>query len=235
MQIHKGLHPAHRTLIASLNGSPYNDADYYVRPECYWFRTALPDTGGATGTPGRLEFFNAANAPRVTNMPQASQLPSQYYFALQRVGIYIEAGRSLAGAAIATHQEYVEGTAVPTDSAGEAAEARRLLYAHGVVNMRVGNRRPIENVFGVHNFPWPSTPHIDGATHDTNTTVHRQFASTRVAHSTQDGYWFDPPTIILPLKRINLSIDWSELTLDTFADLVVRVGLFGQLCTVEKY
>ncbi len=152
-------------------------------------------------------------------------------FGLQKIGIYIEQGRTLTGAGSAAHVVFQQATAAPAEGALTAAEVIRLLYTHGNVNMKVGNRNIVEDVFGVHNFPWGSVPAAHcAAVEDTNTTAYRAAMQAGVTgNQTSDGWWFDVPQDIYPDKQIEFTIDWTQLLLDTFSDLVVRVGLFGQL------
>jgi len=223
------------------NQLPYPEAVFFARKHVYWHRVGLTDTAGSN-SPGTLTFFNAAKSSNLTNLPQAGRLPSNHFFAIEKIGIFIEQGRDIAGNAEALAAAYEgSGTSTaPQDDPADIAEAIRLLYQEGIVNMTVGNRKVVEDVFGLHNFPWGSVPCVDAAfaaeTTDTTATLSylQALARSGDAHSS-NGWWFDPSVPIFPDKQIEFTINWSGLTLDTLADLVVRVGMFGQLLTTTGF
>lgn len=214
-------------------GMGFPENTYFARPHIFWHRVALPDTAGAS--PGELTFFNANKSRGITNLTTAGRLGTNNLFSLQKIGVIIQQGFDIDKNAEATQANYTEAATLATDSAGEVSESIRKLYDNGVVNMRVGNRVVCDDIYGVHNFPWGADArYVAGHTMDDATlAVASQVMQVRTgAGSTQDGYWFENPVAIYPDRNFDLTIDWSLHSIDTYADLVVMVGLFGMLMTV---
>jgi len=213
-------------------GQQYPENTFFSRPHVIWHRVGIPDT--TTGSPGKLNFFNANKSSRVTNLTTAGRMPTNNMFSLEKVAFFIEQGYDIADNAEADHTVGAEDWTAP--SVITVQNAIRLLYTHGVVRMGVGNRIAIDDVYGLHNFPWGSEPRVTAAAvENTNTTVAAAIMQVAVGTgSSQDGYWFDNPVPIYPDRPIELSVDYSGLNIDTQADLVIRAGLFGRLVSVTN-
>ncbi len=224
------LHKAFRRVRIS---GWYPENTYFARPHIFWHRQGLADT--AAGSPGKLTFFNANKATGITNLPTAGRIATNHIFSLEKVGIFISQGVDVAGNNEALQAVYAEGATLPATSPGLAAEAIRKLYEHGNVRATIGNRVVIDDIYGCMNFPWGSSARLNaGHTFDDATNaVASQFAQVSTGSgSTQDGYWFENAVPIYPDRNFELTIDWSNVSFDTYADLVVQVGMFGRMVTV---
>jgi hypothetical protein len=196
-------------------------------PVKYYHRQNFPNNGTRA-----LNFFNAARALGVSNLPQAGQISANTYFLLKAIrfdvlpGIDVNGARTTVSAtALKTAMSGGAAGAVATDTLISAQwkwqEKLRELFETAVVTFSVNNR-PVNEICKLSSFPSGTGIHAS-MTSDTGATL---TAQAQVSHFsahisngaplTANGFWFPTPYPMPGGSTFQLQAQW--LTAVDFTD-----------------
>lgn len=160
-----------------------------------------------------LNFFNAQFQKYVTNLPQPGYLPGDTVGFLIKPSFYIEQGATLT-AVDANSQPWQTDTDPST-----FVNDQNYLINNGLVNLQVGQRKVIDNVYGVRHFPSGTGYQIEGIATNSNTTTVNQAIRVNNGLTVKSNGWEVVPAFpILPNDQITLTVEypWSYTFSQTF-------------------
>jgi len=206
-------------------GLPGGANSLFVRNQRFYHRVLYPTAGALNFT-----FFNVAKTPFITNFTQAAQLPANYGLALKGVSLSIKAGITLAtGAPLAAGAAFV-GTPAATSTALILAEALRLAHENATVSMWIGDKKLIDDVYGLDAFQ-PGRG-LSGLASAGGTGHASNFASaayvTNGAPFAANQMQFETPYPIAGGQPIRLEVSYQAL-IPLPCDAVITAELIGQL------
>lgn len=199
---------------------------YTVRRRIFTHAQSYP----VAGTTVPYTFFNVPETRFVCDMPGGGNgLPKNTLFMLDGVGIEVVPFLTPAGAQIAGGLPGILSSAGPAATAGELAA----IYEDGLVNMVVGERNVIENVWGLKFFPIGAG--IGGAAAVTDPAAAAAFvsASNGLPSVMERGWPIDPIVPILENKQVSLTVQFQALrAFTTFATAcTIKARLYGTYIT----
>jgi hypothetical protein len=123
----------------------------------------------------------------------------------------LEQGATLAGAASANGAAIV-GAAAPgvTHDPYLIGEQMRIVLDTGVVNLTFGDKKVIEDLHGLYNFPAGGGVDIQGSS-TSNSATTAGYLSLPINNGqafAQNMFEFTPGVLLLPQKRVKLTVDW---------------------------
>lgn len=199
---------------------------FNVRTTMFWHRVNYI-TGGSAPTVNKLSFFNVTQSAYVSNW-NANGLPQDKCALLQGVRIVPEFGVTLSSGAADANSTDAQRVATAALLAANIVRLKQWLNTVGLVNMKVGDRPIIENIYGTGNFP--AGKGVDGwaAGFGSTSTMEANVGSSHNGAPQLDNVFGIAPWLpVLPGKQIDFSIDFQAahgLTV-TSAEVNIRVEL----------
>lgn len=203
-----------RSIIA--DGQPY---DVIYGP--FYHVQQYAQTGHTT-----LRFFNVAPSRFVSNLPTGggATLQANHNLIINAVRVCFKGGITLAGAAEAPTEEITPVAAAAAQAANlpraltTLSEKNRILAA-GALTLEIGQRKVLDNVRDLTNFPYGAGLSANGvlAFDNFNTAAAGQtsayngagFGEMNGIPSRNNVYRFNEPIHVPPLVNFNLTLDWQ--------------------------
>ena len=199
---------------------------YTVRRRVFTHAQSYPVAG--TVTP--YTFFNVPETRFVCDMPGGGNgLPKNTLFMLDGVGLEVVPFLSTAGALIATGLPGLAASVGPVATAGELTA----LYEDGLVNMVVGERNVIENVWGLKYFPIGAGVASGGAgVADPAAAAALAIVSNGPVDVMNRGWPIDPIVPILENKQVSLTVQFQAArAISIAAACTIKARLYGTYIT----
>lgn len=190
-------------------------------------------------------FSNVSPSKFICNLPVQGSLPAETFFKLEAVRVTPETGVTSASNNAATtnaattdavngHQSISRAaTAQSTvDTVAGVIEDLRQVFAQGILTIKCGDRKIVDEVYGLHNFPSGSQVTVDGSYGGTTTAnSNRETMLFQNGDPRNDNAWkLTPAFPILPQKQISGLLEWQAAFAVNDA-FVLRVELEGVLLT----
>lgn len=143
--------PMQTALMDAMNGKlPNNLGAIRAKHHTLIHRQQMDAVAGTATVQGTYTFGQVARAKGVSNFPNQGNLPSDSFFLIAGVGVYIETGSQVTGAVDA---EGAQSQTAATILTSALCEWFRVIHDCGVVTVKIGDYNLVDEVAGLWNFP----------------------------------------------------------------------------------
>ncbi len=185
----------------------------------------------ASASPERLTFFLDTPADFVSNLRQPGQINDDEFFWGMKLKIDAIANCTAAQAPTTAPGTNAIGAGATPLSVTNCEEVRALLNT-GRVNCAIGQRKIVDNVYGVHRFASGSGVWPGGAIGGVNSTnVYAPIAANNGSPDRFNGWDLTPWVWLSRGRTLSVTIDWNATNVLTTNSLTWCVSLEGVLIT----